>query len=124
MGSSSYPASLLSVGLRVHPKDKSPDSDKCGVIYKIDCPKCEDDYIGETSRAMNTRLKEHQRTKGQNLTAVGEHTHQHNHKINIDHVQIIGRENNFWKRKIKEAIEIKIRKPTLNRDSGYELEPI
>ena len=55
---------------------------------------------------------------------MGEHVHQTKHEINIDNVQLISREDQFWKRKIKEAIEIKTRKPTLNRDLGYELEPI
>ena len=54
-----------------------------------------------------------------------QHTRQHKtHKFEMDNVRIIGREDHFWKRKIKEAIEIKTHKPTLNRDSGYELAPI
>ena len=74
---------------------------------------------------MNVRMKEHQRTKGTTpLTAVGEHIHQHKHQINMDNVKIIGGEELFWQRKIREAIEIKTRGPTLNRDSGYELEAI
>ena len=55
---------------------------------------------------------------------VGEHIHQHDHSITMDNVQIIGREEQLWKRKIREAIEIKTRKPTLNRDTGYELAAI
>jgi hypothetical protein len=42
----------------------------------------------------------------------------------MDHVQIIGREEQFWNRKIGEAIEIKTQHPSLNRDSGYELAAI
>jgi hypothetical protein len=109
----------------VHPKDKTPDSNKCGVIYKISCPECEDTYIGETSRAMDVRLKEHQRTRGKTPpTAVGDHIKKHDHDIDMDHVQIIGREEQFWNRKIREAIEIKTQHPSLNRDSGYELAAI
>ena len=42
----------------------------------------------------------------------------------MDHVQIINREEHFWNRKIREAIKIKSQKPSLNRDTGYELAPI
>ena len=35
--------------LLVHPKDKTEDQNKCGVIYKIECPDCHELYIGETS---------------------------------------------------------------------------
>ena len=42
--------------LLVHPKDKTPDMNKCGVVYEIACPECDEKYIGETARAMSTRL--------------------------------------------------------------------
>ena len=74
---------------------------------------------------MYARLKEHKRTTGNTaLTAVGEHIQHHKHNIEMDHVQIINREKHFWNRKIREAIEIKSQKPSLNRDTGYELAPI
>ena len=42
----------------------------------------------------------------------------------MDDVEVIGREDRFWNRKIREAIEIKTLKPTLNRDAGYDLPAI
>lgn len=47
----------------VHPKDKTPDTNKCGVIYKFSCPECTDIYVGETSRSLGTRVTEHSRLK-------------------------------------------------------------
>jgi hypothetical protein len=41
-----------------------------------------------------------------------------------DNNKIIAREDNYWPRKIRESIEIKIRKPDLNRDAGYHLPPV
>lgn len=79
--------------------------------------------MGETARSVGTRFKEHSRTKG-TLTAVGEHTKLHQHNIGLDDVQVIAREDHFWKRKIREAIEIRVQQPTLNRDAGYELPAI
>ena len=46
------------------------------------------------------------------------------HKIKLDDVQVLAREDNYWKRKIREAIEIKTECPTLNRDAGYDLPAI
>ena len=108
----------------VHPKDKTPDSNKCGVVYKIDCPDCTDTYVGETARALGTRINEHTTTTAQTLTAVGEHSKQMDHKITMDNVKVIGREDHFWNRKIREAMEIRALTPTLNKDTGYDLPAI
>ena len=35
--------------LLVHPKDKIPDLQKCGVVYQIICPQCQHLYVGETA---------------------------------------------------------------------------
>ena len=34
----------------VHPKDKTPDHKKCGVIYEIQCPECPAQYVEEIER--------------------------------------------------------------------------
>ena len=56
---------------------------------------------------------------------VAEHMQQQSHgKDDIDY-DIIGNEDNWFKRGIKEAIEIRKRNPTLNADEGrYHLSPI
>ena len=108
----------------VHPKDKTPDHNKCGVIYKVQCPACTDFYVGETSRTLGTRFKEHCNLKTATLTAVAEHSKTHRHSINTDNVSVVAREDQFWKRKIRESIEIRTLKPTMNRDTGYDLPAI
>lgn len=70
------------------------------------------------------RLEEHQRTTGGAVIAVGEHIQHHNHGIDMEHVQIVDREEHFWNRKIREVTEIQSQQPTLNRDLRYELAPI
>ena len=51
--------------LLVRPKDPTPVDKRCGVIiYHIECPECEQIYIGETSPPMGTRFKEHLKTEG------------------------------------------------------------
>jgi hypothetical protein len=107
----------------VHPKDKIADAKKCGVVYQVNCANCDATYVGEAIRSLNTRYNDHCKTTGA-TTAVGDHLKQHKHKIKLDDVQVLAREDNFWKRKIREAIEIKTECPTLNRDAGYDLPAI
>ena len=107
----------------VHPKDKTPDSQKCGLVYQVECPECPLTYIGETDRMLAKRMKDHLNLRNP-LTAVGEHcTHEH-HTITKDSVRILAREDGWLKRKVREAIKIKIVQPAMNRDQGYELPPI
>jgi hypothetical protein len=107
----------------VHPKDKLETHKKCGAIYHIQCKDCTADYIGETSRPLGVRLKEHERTLG-SRTAVGEHCAATGHKIKTIEVKIVEQESGWFKRKVKEAIKIRIHRPTMNRDEGYELPAI
>ena len=55
---------------------------------------------------------------------MAEHSKDFKHTIKLDDVQVIAREDQFWKRKIRESIEIRTQKPTLNRDTGYDLPAI
>ena len=48
----------------------TPDANKCGVAYKSKCGS--DTYVGETSRSLGNRFKEHAKLKAP-LTAIGEH---------------------------------------------------
>ncbi|KAH3896441.1 hypothetical protein DPMN_020618 [Dreissena polymorpha] len=43
------------------------------------------------------------------------------HKIDPNKTKVLTSEEHLWKRKVKEAIEIKQRRPSLNRDEGLEL---
>ena len=58
----------------VHPKDRTPDHKKCGVVYEIQCPECPAQYVSETARTLETRMKDHLKQKSPQ-TAVGEHEH-------------------------------------------------
>ena len=42
-----------------HPKDRIPDNDKSNVVYKINCRDCDTSYVGQTKRALKTRVSEH-----------------------------------------------------------------
>ena len=109
--------------LLVHPKDKTPDENKCGIVYEITCDQNNmHRYIGETKRSLGTRLKEHQ--KVDHPTAVGEHTISTGHTISLGNSKILCREPDWIKRKVKESIYIRQQHPNMNRDQGYQLPPV
>ena len=107
----------------VRPKDKTPDLKKCGVVYQLKCGQCPDTYVGETARSFDIRLKEHRKTTG-SRTAVGDHIQETGHKLADDETKVLAREDQYWPRKIRESIEIRLRKPAMNRDQGYHLPPV
>ncbi|XP_071948694.1 uncharacterized protein [Antedon mediterranea] len=43
----------------VHPKDKIDKDQQCGIVYQVGCHNCKKVYIGETGRALKTRIIEH-----------------------------------------------------------------
>ena len=106
----------------VHPKDKTPDAQKCGLVYQVECPECPLTYIGETGRTLAMRMKDHLNLRNP-LTAVGEHCAHEHHKITKDSVKVLARGDIWLKRKVREAINIKLGQPAMNRDQGYELPP-
>ena len=77
----------------VHPKGKTPDHKKCGVVYEMQCPECPALYVGETARTLETRMNDH--LKHSPRTAVGDHEH----PIKMDDVKVRAREDNMWRLK-------------------------
>ena len=104
----------------VKPKDATPIEQQCGLIYHIKCQDCHHNYIGETGRNMGVRFKEHTIRKG-TVSAVKEHLEGSRHSCSLEDVRILDREEDWYRRKIKEAIMIERHHPTLNRDKGLEL---
>jgi len=109
------PTNTLRAAL-VRPKDKSDPQQQCGVLYRITCDDCAEQYIGKTGHALSTRVDEHQNR----TTAVSEHMKTNNHQFTWDNVEIVGKEEHSLKRKIKEGITIHRTKPNMNRDSSLQ----
>ena len=109
----------------VRPKDPTPRDTRTGVVYRIKCESCDQFYVGETGRALNTRVKEHKdaiRLGNYDKSALAAHWYATGHSIDWDPV-ILDQERHFNSRKIKEAIQIHLLKPPLNRDQGYNVAP-
>ncbi|XGW30702.1 hypothetical protein V3C99_009566, partial [Haemonchus contortus] len=80
-----------------------------GVIYKITCRDCGDEYIGETARPLYVRVKEHidgmRRLK--ESTALGSHRIQkHNGGVFEVTVEVVAQESQLCARKTFEAFWI------------------
>ena len=103
------------------PKDKGHPQDrpKCGVVYQLTCQDCEASYIGETERALKQRLKEHLKDS----SLVGHHMGYNKHKVDSQNIRIVDRDSRWFQRGVREAIQIRSRSPTLNRDRGWQTQP-
>ena len=105
--------------LLVSPKDNNPMVSQSDVIYWYQCGDltCDDEYIGETSRTLGERYKEHLKDP----SPIHHHNNQTNHPINQNNFKIIGREGHHMSRYIKESIFIRVNNRTLNNNSTYPI---
>jgi len=102
-------------------KDKLTNNEKPG-IYEISCSSCPSKYIGETSRNLKTRLKEHMadiRHNRVNTSAVALHCAENpSHAINPNFAKLLEIEKNGFRRKFKEALYIMNTGDRMNLDTG------
>ena len=129
--------------LVVHPKDKLDRDEVCGAIYEVGCLNCDSVYIGETGRPFSVRLAEHKKDVNQHTSgvrtrasrestssvlhksAITDHMSQYNHTPNWENTKIIQKEQSWQQREIREAIWIREKSKTMNRDDGsYQLSHI
>jgi hypothetical protein len=92
-------------------------------IYRIpyECGKV---YVGQTSRAIENRCKEHKRHihLGQpGNSAVAEHSIETGHNIDFNNIMILEKVTGYMNHLVKEAIEICLHPNNFNRDGGLNL---
>ena len=110
--------------LLMHPKDKIDPSLKKDVVYQWSCSKtnCKSSYIGETSRSLSERVKEHCK---EGNSAIYQHCATTGHPLpTLDHFKVIDQEKSQIAREAKEAIHIRKRDPELNRNVGKMVIPV
>ena len=102
--------------LLVHSKDRDTILKKSGVIYRYRCGRvdCEEEYIGESGRTFEERFGEHMRAP----SPIKDHHNTTGHEVSLDNFSIVGREGNSIARNIKEAIFLRAKDPSLNRNIG------
>ena len=130
------PANTLGQQL-VKLKDKADPLKQADAIYKVGCKNCELSYIGETTRPLYVRQKEHlaESEKANNTrsftrqkrkdsvtsefkSALAEHSAKENHVIDWEGVKTLETVNDWHMRGIKEAIHIRSTPQNMNRVQG------
>ena len=106
-------------------KDKLPHDLTTNAICSIKCKTCDDEYVGETLRALQVRAKEHRdaiRLGNTEKSAVAQHVHQQKepHEIDWSTMSVIDRAQAWRERKLRDAFKIHQRQPKMNRDAGLE----
>ena len=104
-------------------KDALEPGKQEGVVYRIPC-ECSKVYIGETGRAMQDRIKEHDRDiwlAHTQTSAVSEHANETGHLPLWNQVKFIDRDPHRYTRMVKEAIQIRLHSNNINRDNGIEI---
>ena len=98
---------------------------KIEVIYSIPC-ECGKVYIGETGKTLTERLAEHRRAvrRMDNNNSLAVHVQRTTHSITWDKAEVIEKENNKIRRKIKEALRIQNTDQCLNMDQGMQIDHI
>ena len=102
----------------MHPKDKISNDKKKDLVYHWECKAdgCNSSYIGEMSRALGERVKEHCKST---TSAILKHCKDFHHPLpSISDFNIIDKDPSQITREAKEAIHIRKLDPNLNRNIG------
>lgn len=97
-------------------KDPVPIGERSGIVYKIDCKDCTGVYIGESSRTLDTRIKEHKRDVSQfkTNTALSKHSVSNFHNFDFDNSKILDYTQITSKRRILEMLHISSNPKSIN----------
>ena len=107
-------------------KDVIPYNLNSHIIYHFTCPSCKAGYIGETRVYFKVRGCQHlgisewsgRSLKGSNPTAITKHIKSKNCICSLDDFTIIGREEDFHLRLLKESLFIKLKNYELNKQQS------
>jgi hypothetical protein len=100
-----------------HVKDTRQQSEKTGIVYKINCKNCAAHYIGESGRELGTRVKEHRNAirRKDPLSAIYRHISTTQHDMDWDDVKILANHHNANDRQVLESIYTLNNPNALNR---------
>ena len=89
---------------------------KSGVVYEINCPRCSSCYVGQTTRHLLSRIREHSNKNA----PVGNHFMKCNVNISFDDVKILTTSRYVTTLMTLEALWINTIKPDLNTKDEYK----
>jgi hypothetical protein len=107
-------------------KDPITQDDERGVVYCVPCRDCNQVYIGQTSVARKTRMKQHEadcRYKRAQKSELVEHHLRTGHSFSFDDVTTLYRERNYRRRVWKESWAIESNASAVNRKTEVTLPP-
>ena len=89
-------------------KDSIKACDKLCSVYRINCNDCAKCYVGQSSRVLSVRIKEHQRDckNKKETSAVYSHVKESGHSFDFNNVKILDQEPLYFKRLISEMVFI------------------
>ena len=95
------------------PKNRDNITQKSTVLYIYKCSSldCNKEYIGESSRNLGGRLKEHLIEP----SPIYDYANYSGHNTKLDNFSIVGSKSHTIARTIQEAIFIRVNDPSLNR---------
>ena len=97
-------------------KDSVISALKSNLVYNFSCAGCNACYIGETERHLSTIINEHLHIhKKSHIYKHLQESERCKELANVDCSSILDYSNTTYQRKIKEALYIKWRKPSLNK---------
>nr|CAX83713.1 reverse transcriptase [Schistosoma japonicum] len=118
----------------VNIKDRVPKEEQTNCVYEIKCNDCSAKYVGETSRQLNVRMKEHKLClkhisqfstdilKLENKSAIALHSIESGHSIDFDGIKILQKGFNSYKERLtSEALHIWANPNNINRRDGVLL---
>ena len=97
-------------------KDTVPRSLRSNVVYKFNCTECNSAYVGETSRHLSTRVREHLCTdKNSNIFKHLKSSNKYKKACNDSCFTILDSVSTYHQLKIMEALHILWERPVLNK---------